>query len=152
MDSNQRSRRQQIYSLPPLATRELSLINGAGRRIRTPDLLITNQLLYRLSYTSDSPRARKALYYTNMHFFLCQSKNRGCQAKIFAAKTVGKPLVRSLISGNAAGAEYLFRVPGNNTKGLQSRNLCNIFRKSIYYIDVTTQNGGKVQVHCIRIR
>ena len=25
---------------------------GAGRRIRTPDLLITNQLLYRLSYTS----------------------------------------------------------------------------------------------------
>ena len=27
---------------------------GAGRRIRTPDLLITNQLLYRLSYTSES--------------------------------------------------------------------------------------------------
>ena len=27
---------------------------GAGRRIRTPDLLITNQLLYRLSYTSKS--------------------------------------------------------------------------------------------------
>ena len=27
---------------------------GAGRRIRTPDLLITNQLLYRLSYTSMS--------------------------------------------------------------------------------------------------
>ena len=26
--------------------------NGAGGRIRTPDLLITNQLLYRLSYTS----------------------------------------------------------------------------------------------------
>ena len=25
---------------------------GAGRRIRTPDLLITNQLLYQLSYTS----------------------------------------------------------------------------------------------------
>ena len=25
---------------------------GAGGRIRTPDLLITNQLLYRLSYTS----------------------------------------------------------------------------------------------------
>ncbi len=25
--------------------------NGAGERNRTPDLLITNQLLYRLSYT-----------------------------------------------------------------------------------------------------
>jgi hypothetical protein len=27
-------------------------ISGAGGRTRTPDLLITNQLLYRLSYTS----------------------------------------------------------------------------------------------------
>ena len=27
---------------------------GAGRRTRTPDLLITNQLLYQLSYTSES--------------------------------------------------------------------------------------------------
>ena len=26
---------------------------GAGGRIRTPDLLITNQLLYQLSYTSE---------------------------------------------------------------------------------------------------
>ena len=30
---------------------------GAGRRTRTPDLLITNQLLYRLSYTGISNRA-----------------------------------------------------------------------------------------------
>ena len=58
VDSNHRSETQQIYSLPPLATRELLHINlscerfGAGRRIRTPDLLITNQLLYQLSYTS----------------------------------------------------------------------------------------------------
>ena len=29
-----------------------SKINGAGGRTRTPDLLITNQLLYQLSYTS----------------------------------------------------------------------------------------------------
>ena len=44
---------QQIYSLPPLATRELLHMKfGAGGRIRTPDLLITNQLLYQLSYTS----------------------------------------------------------------------------------------------------
>ena len=28
-------------------------MNGAGGRIRTPDLLITNQLLYQLSYTSE---------------------------------------------------------------------------------------------------
>ena len=63
VDSNHRSRRQQIYSLPPLATRERSHMqlswlsdsgekDGAGRRTRTPDLLITNQLLYQLSYTS----------------------------------------------------------------------------------------------------
>ena len=43
--------KQQIYSLPPLAAREPPHI-GAGGRIRTPDLLITNQLLYQLSYTS----------------------------------------------------------------------------------------------------
>ena len=29
--------------------------NGAGGRTRTPDLLITNQLLYPLSYTSIEP-------------------------------------------------------------------------------------------------
>ena len=67
--------KQQIYSLPPLATRELLpkvaaeydrrylkrkqwsfplffRYDGAGGRTRTPDLLITNQLLYQLSYTS----------------------------------------------------------------------------------------------------
>ena len=42
---------QQIYSLSPLATREFPHIHGAGGRTRTPDLLITNQLLYQLSYT-----------------------------------------------------------------------------------------------------
>ncbi len=30
------------------------IFNGAGGRTRTPDLLITNQLLYQLSYTSIS--------------------------------------------------------------------------------------------------
>ena len=57
-DSNPRSDTQQIYSLSPLATRELPHIwlyrFGAGRRTRTPDLLITNQLLYQLSYTGGS--------------------------------------------------------------------------------------------------
>ena len=55
MDSNHRSYKQQIYSLPPLATRELFLNinkNGAGDGTRTRDLLITNQLLYQLSYAS----------------------------------------------------------------------------------------------------
>ena len=33
---------------------------GAGRRTRTPDLLITNQLLYQLSYTSASCSYRSA--------------------------------------------------------------------------------------------
>ena len=32
--------------------------NGAGGRTRTPDLLITNQLLYQLSYTGGSNRTR----------------------------------------------------------------------------------------------
>ncbi len=43
---------QQIYSLPPLAAwvSPLFLQHGANGRIRTPDLLITNQLLYQLSY------------------------------------------------------------------------------------------------------
>ena len=71
-DSNHRSETQQIYSLSPLATRELpQILNcssdgagriltpfGAGRRTRTPDLLITNQLLYQLSYTGVSNRTR----------------------------------------------------------------------------------------------
>ena len=37
---------------PPYSV--MSCGGGAGGRIRTPDLLITNQLLYRLSYTSVS--------------------------------------------------------------------------------------------------
>ncbi|SBW09575.1 hypothetical protein KL86CLO1_12688 [uncultured Eubacteriales bacterium] len=38
---------------------------GAGGRIRTPDLLITNQLLYQLSYTSESARPQQGLFYQN---------------------------------------------------------------------------------------
>ena len=44
---------------------------GAGGRIRTPDLLITNQLLYRLSYTSVSTSfdiIAKHLIFVNMFF------------------------------------------------------------------------------------
>ena len=53
-------------------------LNGAGGRIRTPDLLITNQLLYLLSYTSLScflsrfwPLA-SALIYNNRCLLICQ--------------------------------------------------------------------------------
>ena len=52
VDSNHRSHRQQIYSLPPLAARELLHAFGAGDRSRTNNRLITNQLLCLLSYTS----------------------------------------------------------------------------------------------------
>ena len=48
VDSNHRSVSQQIYSLPPLATRET--IHKADDRTRTDNLLITNQLLCQLSH------------------------------------------------------------------------------------------------------
>ena len=51
VDSNHRRHSQQIYSLSPLATREIPYIQflenaviGAGRRTRTPDLLITKRI------------------------------------------------------------------------------------------------------------
>ena len=57
MDSNHRSKLQQIYSLSPLATRdsthihiEFSLFSEADDRTRTDNLLITNQLLCQLSH------------------------------------------------------------------------------------------------------
>lgn len=52
VDSNYRSRRRQIYSLIHLAALESSHIDGAGDWNRTHNLLITNQLLCQLSYTS----------------------------------------------------------------------------------------------------
>ncbi len=44
---------------------------GAGERTRTPDLLITNQLLYQLSYTSISQCLDNISYLYNIvkHFF-----------------------------------------------------------------------------------
>ena len=63
VDSNHRSKLQQIYSLPPLATRE-STHNlykhhkggymQADERTRTVNLLITNQLLCQLSHIGTS--------------------------------------------------------------------------------------------------
>ena len=53
--------------IPPYSI--IVLVGGAGRRIRTPDLLITNQLLYQLSYTSIS--ATNRLYITRLRA-ICQ--------------------------------------------------------------------------------
>ncbi len=70
MDSNHRSRRRQIYSLLPLATREsLRIKYGAGDGTRTRNLLITNQLLCQLSYTS---------------FFGASGRNRTTDTGIFS--------------------------------------------------------------------
>ena len=86
VDSNHRRRCQQIYSLSPLATREIPHIQygiGAGGRIRTPDLLITNQLLYQLSYTSISISA----VYSNRTFGVCQhifyARNEGAGLNMY---------------------------------------------------------------------
>ena len=38
-------------------------LDGAGGRTRTPDRLITNQLLYQLSYTSRPARPQRMLFY-----------------------------------------------------------------------------------------
>ena len=45
-------------------TQQASSDDGAGGRTRTPDLLITNQLLYQLSYTSVSLIHNSRLYFT----------------------------------------------------------------------------------------
>ena len=56
MDSNHRSRRQQIYSLPHLATLEHTRFSKirASSRTRTNDRWITNLVLYQLSYRGKS--------------------------------------------------------------------------------------------------
>ena len=59
-DSNLRRRCQQIYSLPPLATRES--IHRADDRTRTDNLLITNQLLCQLSHIGINGTNRARTY------------------------------------------------------------------------------------------
>ncbi len=49
---NLRRLSRQIYSLFPLTAREPLHVTGAGEGTRTRNLLITNQLLYQLSYAS----------------------------------------------------------------------------------------------------
>ena len=44
----------ELFASAESGMEQASFDGGAGRRIRTPDLLITNQLLYQLSYTGNS--------------------------------------------------------------------------------------------------
>ena len=68
MDSNHRSKLQQIYSLSPLATRESAHNNylvfelKADDRTRTDNLLITNQLLCQLSHIGINGTYRTRTY------------------------------------------------------------------------------------------
>ena len=66
---------------------------GAGRRTRTPDLLITNQLLYQLSYTGGSRGTRvlyhgfwncQALFVLTENFFISPGRSAGA-GRIFNA-------------------------------------------------------------------
>ncbi len=57
--------------LPPSRTK-MRKTAGAGGRTRTPDLLITNQLLYQLSYTSKLYLAELLDYYITV-FVFCQA-------------------------------------------------------------------------------
>ena len=65
MDSDHRSRKTTDLQSAPFGHSGtlpyLILKGGAGGRIRTPDLLITNQLLYQLSYTSIPARPQQML-------------------------------------------------------------------------------------------
>ena len=67
-----------VCPLWPLGNSPKFSCSGAGRRTRTPDLLITNQLLYQLSYTGGSTERE---YYTTgrekvkHYFYFLQKKN-----------------------------------------------------------------------------
>ena len=56
-------KRQDFLRWPPVhkkANPRVGFVFGAGEMNRTPDLLITNELLYRLSYTGEAPDYRLA--------------------------------------------------------------------------------------------
>ena len=67
--------------IPPYAI--LLFVGGAGRRIRTPDLLITNQLLYQLSYTRIS--ATNRLYLSRL-YPVCQDEVLKKRRKILVSE------------------------------------------------------------------
>ena len=79
-DSNLRRRCQQIYSLPPLATRESA--HKADERTRTVNLLITNQLLCQLSHIG-------VFFFSTIH---------NCMSGTYRARTCDPLLVRQMLS------------------------------------------------------
>lgn len=63
-----------------------SLIDGAGYRIRTRGPLITNQVLYQLSYKGNNcPTSR---FYDSVKGNPCLREQVGCGSKRFAAENV----------------------------------------------------------------
>ena len=91
VDSNHRSKLQQIYSLSPLATRESIHIhfsmNKADDRTRTDNLLITNQLLCQLSHIG--------IY----HQLICNQLVGGSNPSIGSKKPCGADTVELSESG-----------------------------------------------------
>ena len=71
---------------------------GAGGRTRTPDLLITNQLLYQLSYTSTSARPQQGLFYQKG-----DALSRVSLAIFSFFRGRGKKYPRTGVGGPAAG-------------------------------------------------
>ena len=61
-----------VCPLWPLGNAPILNCAGAGGRTWTPDLLITNQLLYQLSYTSISNRLSGNADYSTTNIFKCQ--------------------------------------------------------------------------------
>ena len=84
---------------------------GAGERTRTPDLLITNQLLYQLSYTSEFFSAR--LLYPNQ-----RRKSRGISA--FFAIFLEEILRIKNGGGSAAPISGLFRRKREKDRNIRS--------------------------------
>ena len=77
---------------------------GAGGRTRTPDLLITNQLLYQLSYTSESRagRSQRSLLYQTF----CEMSTPFLKKRRNFSETLFIPF-----SGHPAGPSCLFLRP-----------------------------------------
>ncbi len=120
--------RQQIYSLPPLATWVRSPIffrrnGGAGGRIRTPDLLITNQLLYRLSYTSISATGM-IISQKNRFVNIFPSKKSGAPPRLFSAP-------RRRLQKNASIKSLLYRKKYDNIRKIYRGGTALVLFESI---------------------
>ncbi len=92
-----------------LTSLEGALESGAGSRVRTRDPLITNQVLYQLSYTGT--RARLALRWAAGNGRFARSTNQWCRA-------LGSGLGRqwlNFFSVGAGGARILALLAGRQT-------------------------------------